>query len=630
MTPVAQLTEARGLWFNGRYWSDRSATSYSARRAAATGAARRVNQTGAGGVSPSETPRDRAGIDRWRTDTRLGLGGLSIFRRVRRPARTDRSRLRVVASWALTILALLLVWFPLTAPDPIGAHWLETLVRIPLEALALAALVLVLRPWPRRLVAALVGVVLGVLTIVRILDTGFYQALGRPFNPVIDGTYFHSAFGLLRDSIGSLGAIASTLGAGILLAAVLVLTPLSVLRLTRALHRHRTASIRTATALVVVWVVFALTGVAIVAGSPVASTSAVVLAFDRTNDVGTGLAGERAFKKAAAVDSFRDTPAGDLLTGLRGKDVIFAFVESYGRVAVADSSFSPQVNAVLDNGTKQLQAAGFSSRSAFLTSPTFGGISWLAHSTLQSGLWIDDQKRYDDLVAGDRFTLSDAFGRAGWRTVADIPSNREDWPQGKSFYHYDKIYDARNVGYKGPDFSYASMPDQYVLSAFQRLELGVPDHPPVMAEIDLVSSHGPWAPIPHMIDWNALGDGSVFNKMEAQGQSPESLVGKPDQVRTAYGQSIQYSLTAMISFLQTFHDPNLVVVMLGDHQPATIVSGTGASHDVPITIIAHDPAVLSRINSWGWQDGLRPAANAPVWPMDAFRDRFLTAYGPSR
>jgi len=51
---------------------------------------------------------------------------------------------------------------------------------------------------------------------------------------------------------------------------------------------------------------------------------------------------------------------------------------------------------------------------------------------------------------------------------------------------------------------------------------------------------------------------------------------------------------------------------------------------VPITIIAHDPAVLSRINSWGWQDGLRPAANAPVWPMDAFRDRFLTAYGPSR
>ena len=25
---------------------------------------------------------------------------------------------------------------------------------------------------------------------------------------------------------------------------------------------------------------------------------------------------------------------------------------------------------------------------------------------------------------------------------------------------------------------------------------------------------------------------------------------------------------------------------------------------------------------------MRPGPHAPVWPMDAFRDRFLTAYGP--
>ena len=42
----------------------------------------------------------------------------------------------------------------------------------------------------------------------------------------------------------------------------------------------------------------------------------------------------------------------------------------------------------------------------------------------------------------DRLTLSDAFRRAGWRTVADVPSNTQDWPEGTSFYHYDKIYDA--------------------------------------------------------------------------------------------------------------------------------------------------------------------------------------------
>ena len=126
-------------------------------------------------------------------------------------------------------------------------------------------------------------------------------------------------------------------------------------------------------------------------------------------------------------------------------------------------------------GTRQLQAAGFDARTAWLTSPTFGGISWLAHSTMQSGVWVDSQRRYDQLIGGDRFTLSQAFKRAGWRTVSDVPSNDRAWPPGTDFYHYDQLYDRRNVGYKGPTFGYASMPDQYVFDAFQRLELAKPD-----------------------------------------------------------------------------------------------------------------------------------------------------------
>ena len=51
-----------------------------------------------------------------------------------------------------------------------------------------------------------------------------------------------------------------------------------------------------------------------------------------------------------------------------------------------------------------------------------------------------------------------------------------------------------------------------------------------------------------------------------------------------------------------------------------------AGHDVPVTIMAKDPRVLSRIAGWGWQPGLLPSAGAPVWRMDAFRDRFLTAF----
>ena len=69
-------------------------------------------------------------------------------------------------------------------------------------------------------------------------------------------------------------------------------------------------------------------------------------------------------------------------------------------------SFAPDIRALLEAGTESLGDAGFSSRSAFLTSSTFGGISWLAHATLHSGLWVDSQQRHDQLLLSDRFTLA--------------------------------------------------------------------------------------------------------------------------------------------------------------------------------------------------------------------------------
>ena len=105
------------------------------------------------------------------------------------------------------------------------------------------------------------------------------------------------------------------------------------------------------------------------------------------------------------------------------------------------------------------------------------------------------------------------------------------------------------------------------------------------------------------------------------------LFGDLKRVRGAYGQSIEYSLNALVSFVQHYGRKNLVLVVLGDHQPSKIITGEDPSHDVPISIIAHDPAVLGKIAPWGWSTGLRPRSQAPVWPMDAFRDRFFSAFG---
>jgi hypothetical protein len=111
--------------------------------------------------------------------------------------------------------------------------------------------------------------------------------------------------------------------------------------------------------------------------------------------------------------------------------------------------------------------------------------------------------------------------------------------------------------------------------------------------------------------------------------SRNAVFSDPDQARAAYGRSIEYTLSTIFSFVQRYGDKDLVLVVLGDHQPASLVTGQGVGHDVPISVIAHDPKVMDQLVGWGWQDGLRPSPQAPVWRMNAFRDRFLTAFGSS-
>ena len=231
---------------------------------------------------------------------------------------------------------------------------------------------------------------------------------------------------------------------------------------------HRRTTLRAVAVLVVVWLLLALTGT----GLATASTSSY--AEGQVARVPALLHDEHEFRRATKQDPMRDVPGDQLLRGLRGKDVLLVFVESYGRTAVQGSSFSPGVDSVLAEGDRQLAGAGFHSRSAFLTSPTFGALSWLAHSTLQSGLWVDAQQRYDALVTSHRLTLARLFARAGWRTVSDVPADTHDWPQGR-FYGYDHFYDSRNVGYRGPRFGYPTMPDQFTLDALDRHELAPHD-----------------------------------------------------------------------------------------------------------------------------------------------------------
>ncbi len=518
----------------------------------------------------------------------------------------------------LTGLAAVLLFIGMVAPNRLTDFGPTAFLRIPVEALVLGALVLALPGRAGRIVAATAGALLGALTLVRITDIGFYAVLNRPFDPVFDRVLFKDGYDWLVSSFGRPGAIGTLVLAVLLIVAVPTLMALAAVRLTRVVTRHRVPATRAIAVLTVVWV--ALAGF----GAPVAGDGAARLAWDNGALVKAAIEDKGTFARQVRVDRFAATPANQLLTGLRGKDFLLTVVESYGRYAVQD----PQVDKVLDDGTRQLEAAGFAARSGFLTSPVFGAGSWLAHGTFLSGLKVDNQQRYGTLVDSSRLTLTKAFQEAGWHTVAVMPGTTQPWSEGK-FYGLDQVYDFPHLGYRGSNFGWATMPDQYTFKTFQQDVYGQPNRGPVMAEIVTVSSHAPWEPLPRFLPWDQVGDGSVYNGMGARLDAPQAIFNMDvGQVRANYLESIRYSLTTVVSYLATYGTDDTVLVFFGDHQPSPLVTGAHATHDVPVTIVAKDPKVLDRIAGWNWTSGLRPADNAPVWPMESFRDRFLTAYGP--
>ncbi|MEU5885619.1 CDP-alcohol phosphatidyltransferase [Streptomyces sp. NPDC047461] len=531
-----------------------------------------------------------------------------------------------ILRWTVTALAALLVLGALLLPNALGALKPNRFTRIPAEAILGAAVALWLPRRPRVVVAVVAGVGLGVLTVLNVLDMGFREYLGRGFNLVLDWELLDDAQSYVADSMGGTFAVLAAVGAVVLVLVLVGVMALAMVRLSNVLVASRPVAARGTLIAALAWITCYALGLQI-AGTPIASDRAADALKIQARRVADTVRDEAAFAKEAKADTFGATPGAQLVPDLRGKDVIFTFIESYGRSAIEDPVMAPGVDSTLAARTKALDKAGFHAKSGWLTSATYGGSSWLGHSTFLSGLWIDNQQRYRTVTSGEHLTLTKAFQKTGdWDTVGVMPGIQKGWPEAK-YYGLDKVYNAFQLGYQGPKFSWSTMPDQYALEAFQRLVHGKKRDKPLMSEVILTSSHQPWAPIPKLVDWDRLGDGSVFDAIQKAGKNPGDIVTDSTKSREEYGKSIQYSVTALTQWLERYGTDDTVLVFLGDHQPIARVSGDHASRDVPVSIVAKDPKILDKIANWNWTDGLRPAHNAPVWKMSSFRDRFLTAYG---
>jgi hypothetical protein len=317
-------------------------------------------------------------------------------------------------------------------------------------------------------------------------------------------------------------------------------------------------------------------------------------------------------------------PIRSTLSRVSGADVLLIFLESYGAV----SWERPELAHALAGSRRRLEAdireTGRAVVSASVESTTFGGESWLAHLSLLSGTEVRDQRTNVRLMSQSRDTLVKAFGRQGYRTVAVMPGLLRGWPQG-SFYGFDAIYDLSRLDYRGPPFGWWDINDQFALARADALEIAPRDRRPVFLFFPTITTHAPFTPAPpYQPDWSRVLRADAYDEAALQ----LAWSDQPDwsNLGPSYVQALAYAHATLGGYLRLRADRDLVVILLGDHQPPGLVSGAGASWNVPVHVIARRGEVLERLRKHRFREGLAPPDYTAA-RMDTLLPVLLDAFG---
>lgn len=540
-------------------------------------------------------------------------------------ARRQTSAIRI----ALATLAILLVNLVFSSGDfveaPVTAMPSSLAVELIVLVGALGAIVWARRRAPAWFLWGLAVVLLAVAAL-RILDTTIPWFFSRTFNLTVDIRFVPVILGFLTSSVPVRDLI--LLGGGTVLAvAVLV----AVLRASLGAIAHALAARE--------WRPFALAVAAMAIGwlvvpkAPSAEARRPAVSADAAEVVGRqaelllnaqGLRRDY-LARIAAAEAAR-SPVRDL-AGLGRRNVLLIFIESYGAVTYTDPAFAAQIDPVRARVEAGLRSAGFGVVTGTLRSPITGGGSWLAHTTMMSGIRIDDQPSFDVLMSSDFRAIAHDFAAAGYRTVAVMPRIDQPWPEGRLF-GFGEVVLGPEMGYSGPRYSWESLPDQYALDWVGRHVLAGSDRP-VFAKIVLASSHTPFDRVPSLVDdWSALGDGTIYGRLP--GRVMPVRGGLIFEHNDGYLACLAYSLEAVGRFVAERISDDTLVIVLGDHQPPLTAARVTRDRSVPIHIISRAPDELAPFRARGYVDGMRPASTVAESGMESFLERFVADFSRGR
>jgi len=128
-------------------------------------------------------------------------------------------------------------------------------------------------------------------------------------------------------------------------------------------------------------------------------------------------------------------------------------------------------------------------------------------------------------------------------------------------------------------------------------------------------------PVPDLIEWENLGDGTIFDPVVIASDTPRVVWSDRDRVRVQYRLAVDYALQTAFAYAALHAEAPPLMIILGDHQAAGSIALDERPH-VPLHIVGPRPLV-DLIADADFTAGLIPAETTPARRMDLMRAHIL-------
>jgi hypothetical protein len=108
---------------------------------------------------------------------------------------------------------------------------------------------------------------------------------------------------------------------------------------------------------------------------------------------------------------------------------------------------------------------------------------------------------------------------------------------------------------------------------------------------------------PYQPAWSRVLTSDAFDRVEVE----RAMDDRPDlsNLGPSYVRAMAYEFRSLAGYVREQTD-DLILIVIGDHQPPGAVSGRNAPWHVPVHVIGRGEHVLRRLREEGFQPGLEP------------------------